>query len=207
MNKMVRKVALLLAVLVLCCLAFSAAADTEVQQQTVFLLDSFDTASALAYGVVPEHLYPFIYPGSNPYPWVEIDTANCTVGKIYVYNRDSDILTPIGSDAAKTYAATADYLYYVTTDNTIKKTDYMGSTIATLYTSSRGSIHNLSAFGNILYFIENGKHLIFLDAITGNTQLVLTEDDLVSAFVFNEDKLVWYNRRGTTILPPGSQPH
>ncbi|MBQ8358967.1 MAG: hypothetical protein IJX37_03490 [Oscillospiraceae bacterium] len=193
MNKMVRKVVLLLAVLMLCCLVFSAAADTEIQQQTVFLLDSFDTASALAYGVVPEHLYPFIYPGSNPYPWVEIDTANCTVGKIYVYNRDSNILTPISSDTAKTYAATADYLYYVTTDNAIRKTDYMGSSIATLYTSSQGSIHNLSAFGNILYFIENGKHLIFLDAVTGNTQLVLTEDDLVSAFVFNEDKLVWYD--------------
>lgn len=193
MNKMVRKVALLLAVAILCCFVFSAAADTVGQQQTVFLQDSFDTASALAYGVVPEHLYPFIYPGSNPYPWVEIDTANCTVGKIYVYNRNTDILTPIGSDTAKTYAATTDYLYYVTRDNTIKKTDYTGSSITTLYASSQGNIHNLSAFGNILYFIQNGKHLIFLDATTGNTQCVLTEDDLVSAFVFNEDKFVWYD--------------
>ena len=195
MNKMVSKLALLLAVLILCGFVFSVAADTATNQQTVMLQECFDTASALAYGVVPENLYPFIYPGSNPYPWVEIDTTNCIVGEIYVYNSDTNILTHIGSDAAKTYAAAADYFYYVTTDNTIKKSDYIGASITTLYTSSLGSIHNLSVFGNILYFVEAGKQLIFLDTVSGNTQQVLTEDDLVSVFVFNADKLVWYDSK------------
>ena len=65
MSKNIQKLSFLLTVLLLCSFAFSATADTTSNQRTVFLQEGFDATSALAYGVVPEHLYPFIYPGSN----------------------------------------------------------------------------------------------------------------------------------------------
>lgn len=115
---------------------------------------------------------------------------------MYVYNRNTNAITPIGTANASRFAATKEELFVVTVDQKIMRTDYLGSNFTELYQTAQGNINWIDNFGNILYFIENNERLVLLDTNTGNTQIVLTAADMVSALVFNADKLIWYNSLG-----------
>lgn len=52
-----------------------------------------------AYALPPIDLYPFVFNGSNPAAWLEMDTEGCVVGRFYVHDRRTNLVTPIGKDS------------------------------------------------------------------------------------------------------------
>ena len=98
--------------------------DTEIITSPVQEPTSHE---AMLYAMAPDHLYPFIYDGTPPSTWREIDTNDCVVGRLYVYDENTQDVTPIGDQIVTTHASNQDHLYYVTSDNLIVQADYSGS--------------------------------------------------------------------------------
>lgn len=64
------------------------------------------------YATVPEGLYVFIYQGTAPYLSVEIDTATCIEGRLYVFDSNNEIVTEISDETVMNYTCNLDALFF-----------------------------------------------------------------------------------------------
>ena len=110
-------------------------------------MDDFDAIWAFDYALPPDYIYPFIFDGSEPYAFTEIDTSSCELGKMYVYDKNNDTLSLVTDEICTTYDGTFDHLYYVTNEQRIFKADYSGSEPVLIYESEGGEITHLITFG------------------------------------------------------------
>lgn len=122
-----------------------------------------------------------------------IDTSCCVIGELYVYNEKSKTVHCVSTDSIVAYAASNDYLYYVTSEWEIIQADYLGEKQSLVYDTQGGRIHDITVFGNILYFVVDGQQLVFVDIFSGNSQSILVQEELKSVYVYDSDKLIWTN--------------
>lgn len=147
---------------------------------------------ALLYALSPDHLLPFIHDGYAPFVWVDVDITNCTIGKLYVYNKISQLTTEISELTVTTYASTKENLFFVTEQQEIFQTDYSGSSATLIYQATGGLIKRLCAFGNMLYFIEDNRHIVTLNTDTLTVRTVMTDENVRAIYMFDFDKLICY---------------
>ena len=197
MKRHFRTTTLVLVALMLCAIILPATSQgmeiTESDKVSADLLGvSQDTLAAMAYAHQPSHLYPFIYDGSDSAPWLKINTSNCVIGGLYVYDQSSNNLARIGEDIATDLVSTKENLYYVTANNTLVKTDYGGTQFCPLYQLTRGDITFLYAFGYLIYIVESNRYLVVFDIETNTAETVWVEDGINRVYPFDRDKLIWY---------------
>lgn len=150
----------------------------------------------LAYGMAPENVYPFVYTGSPPSLHLNIDTSGCAVGKMYVFDKDTEEVIPIGNDTVEMYACTKDYLFYTTNDGRIFQTDYSGSFFVCLYATEQNEISKLISFGEYLYFIKGGNSVVIINTASNETSVVLSGYPVSSVFMFDDNQMIWRNEAG-----------
>lgn len=151
------------------------------------------------YGSAPDGLYIFLYHGTAPYLDMDIDTSECVIDRLYMYDLTSDAVTEISDESVSAYTATKDTLYYITQAQVLYKTDYTGQTREQLYVCSQGTLKDLSSYLNTLYFIENDSEVIYLDTVTGQSQSVLQLDNLELVFLLSETELIATTEEGCSL--------
>lgn len=185
----------LMLVALLCGFPFSVSAETahisdDLQE------DDFDSVAALAYGLPPDNLHPFVYSGQRPFAEMGVDTSLCKVGALYVYNAVSDTVAEIYDGNTTTYASTKDHLFFVTENQTIIQTDYTCSDLSEIYSATRGEVTVMIAFGEYLYFVEGEQHIVVIDVPEISAATVLTAESVLSAYMFDIDKMIWRDGNG-----------
>ena len=185
-------------VFLVCTLTTSVFANTSVSigEMVIEKDNAFDRENAILYALAPEHLLPFIYSGNAPYYWLEIDTTGCEVGRLYIYNANTDEVSAIGDDTVTTYATTQEHVFYVTEDQKIIQTDYAGTDAVTLYTAQCGEITKLLTFGQYLSFVEGKQKVVVYDVPARTARTVLTADAVLSAYMLDVDQLIWIDGNG-----------
>ena len=156
----------------------------------------FTPREAMLYAMSPDHLYPFIYDGTPPSTWREIDTTDCIVGRLYVYDETTDDVSLISDQTVSTFVATKDYLYFVTSDQAIIQSDYTGANLENIYLARQGNITMINAFGYYVYFVEDGSRVVILDVINKRIHAMVSGDSVVSAYMLDTSKLIWYDESG-----------
>ena len=142
------------------------------------------------YATAPDGLYVFIYHGSPPYMSIDIDTSECIVGRLYVYNSATDSVNELSAQTVSAYTYTQTALYYVTTEQKIYKTDYAGANHEYLYQCPQGTISTLKSYWDTLYFIEDQTRIIHLDVASKTAQEIWSYEDLYWALMLNTTQLV-----------------
>lgn len=162
----------------------------------VLAVDDSNAASTMsadnhfAYANAPEGLYMFIYHGSAPYFGLEIDTSECIINRLYVYNAEDDSLAMVSDQAITAYTYTQTALYYVTEEQRLYKTDYSGTNHEFLYQSVQGNIDNLDSYFDALYFIENHTSIKLLDVASKEIQELWTYENLGWVIMLNATQLI-----------------
>lgn len=77
------------------------------------------------------------------------------------------------------------------------ETDYEGTSFATIYQASQGDIAYLYTIGKLIYLIEDGQYIVALDTETGNSETIMARAGVSSLFLFDADKLIWYDDKQT----------
>lgn len=109
---------------------------------------------------------------------------------MYVYHVADNRVVEISGQSVSAYTCTKDALYYATAEQQIYKTDYSGIDHESLYQCNQGTIHNLSSYLNILYFIEDQERVVFLDASTKNAYNIWAYKNLDCVFLLSTTQLI-----------------
>lgn len=182
-----RTVVIILSIAILCSLFIGVFAVTNSNTED---MTTPSTVNPFEYAKAPDGIYVFIYHGSSPYMSVDIDTAECVVGRLYVYNSMTDSVIEISEQSVTAYTYTQSALYYVTEEQKIYKTDYSGTNHEYLYQCTQGDIDNLNSYFDALYFIEDQTTIKLLDVESKTTQEVWAYENLSWAIMLNADQLV-----------------
>ena len=159
-----------------------------------------------SYTMPPDEFFPFVYDGTCPYIWEELDTSDCIIGRLYVHHRNEDVIIEICESQVTSCEDTQDGLYYVTEaePDTIYRSDYSGENRELVFRADGGKYLNLGSF----YFID-GKGIITI--IINDTQAalyhledqkldILMEQAYIKQFGFDYDlesfrlRLCWHGR-------------
>ena len=172
-----------------------AFADGPIHIGTIATTDDLqaareDSLGALSFGIAPDQYFPFIYNGTCPYAWEELDTSDCVVGRLYVHHRTEDIIIEITESQVTSCTETQDGLYYVTADRCIVATDFSGANHTILYQSPAQSLKDLDTYWDILYFIEDDTRVVLLDTETNAVETVLTYDNIQWVDLYTPTQLV-----------------
>lgn len=157
---------------------------------------SHETVAAMACAKAPDHLFPFVYEGSNPAPYLTINTANCVVGKLYVFDKNTNAVLPIADTGAGCIAATLEHLYFVDTNNNVVQTDYTGSFFTTVFEVGENEITYLHTYGQYVCVVENREIVTVINVPQQSAQTVMIGSDVYVMFLFDTDKLIWRNGAG-----------
>lgn len=76
-------------------------------------------------GIAPENYLPFIYVENYPFSDV-IDCSQCQPGYLYVADLATHTVTLVLEEPVSSFTETTDYLFYISQDNQIIRTDYAG---------------------------------------------------------------------------------
>ena len=142
------------------------------------------------YGFAPDGLRVFLYHGTEPFLTVDIDTSECVVDRLYVYNSVTESLSEICNQAVSAYTTTKDALYYITQSQELYKTDYVGQNQELLYVCEQGMLTDLDSYLSVLYFIENESQVIFLDTVTKEAQVMFSRENVDWAYLLSENELI-----------------
>ena len=186
-------------IIALCISAIPASADGIGTIDTGIItppVQDLSPRESMLYAKSPDHLYPFIFDGTPPSTWREIDTSDCVVGRLYVYDENTQAVTPIGNQVVSTFVATKDYLYFVTSEQTIVQSDYSGANHEIVYLARQGNITMINAFGYYVYFVEDGCRVVIFDVINKRIHAMVSSDSVVSAYMLDTGKLIWYDESG-----------
>lgn len=118
------------------------------------------------------------------------------MGRLYVYDETTGDVLPIGNQVISTFVATKDYLYFVTSDQAIIQSDYTGANLENIYLARQGNITMINAFGYYVYFVEDGSRVVILDVINKSIHAMVSGDSVVSAYMLDTEKLIWYDESG-----------
>lgn len=150
----------------------------------------------LAYALPPTDLFPFIFDGKDPASWLEIDTTNCVADRLYVFNKNTEEVLLIGNDTVNNFKTTKDNIYYLTGNNKVTKTDYLGSSFTMIYQSTRDNITYMHTYGDYICFVEDSKYIVVMDIESNIAETVFVCEGISSMFMFDTDKLIWRNGEG-----------
>lgn len=180
-------VSLLLIVALLFSLSTFATADSSRFKEETSLGSKLNP---YAYRTAPDDLYVFLYHGTAPLLTIEIDTTECVVGRLYVYNGVEGTVTEVCDQVVEAYTVTQDALYFITQTQKLYKSDYSSANLKLLYTCDQGSLTSLSSYLNILYFIENDNQVVFFDVATEQSQQVICLENLSWVYLLSETELI-----------------
>ena len=182
-----RTVVIILSIAILCSLfiVVFAVTNSNTEDGTTSL-----AGNSFEYARVPDGLDVFIYHGYSPYSSPNLDTSECVLDRLYVYNSVENSLVTISEQAVAAYTYTQTALYYVTTEQKIYKTDYSGINHEHLYQCTQGDIDNLRSYFDTLYFIEDRSSVILLDVVSKTAQEIWTYENLSWAIMLNDDQLI-----------------
>ncbi len=182
-----RTVIIILSIAILCSLfvvVFAVANSNTEDMTTPIAGNPFEYAKA------PDGLDVFIYHGYSPYSNPNLDTSECVLDRLYVYDSVDSSLVLISEQAVQAYTYTQTALYYVTEEQKIYKTDYSGTNHEYLYQCTQGNIDNLSSYFDALYFIENRSSVMLLDVANKTAQEIWTYENLSWVIMLNADQLI-----------------
>lgn len=175
---------LLIAIIILS-ISVTASADDHISTEPITTaIDPYE------YGTSPDGLFVFLYHGYSPYFTKELDTSACVIDRLYVHNQVTNQIIELSDQTIVRYTETKDALYYVTSDQTIYRTDYTGSSHTPLYQCNEGAIKDLSSYLNDLVLIENNNKVVFVNSSTGVAKTVLIYDNLDWIFILSNTKLM-----------------
>ena len=182
-----RTVVIILSIAILCSLFVGVFAVTNSNTED---MSTSSTVNPFEYAKAPEGLDVFIYHGYTPYSSPNLNTSECVLDRLYVYNSLEDSLVTISEQAVETYTYTQTALYYVTEEKKIYKTDYSGTNHECLYQCVQGHIENLNSYFDALYFIEDQTSIMLLDVASKTTQEIWAHENLSWAIMLDADQLI-----------------
>lgn len=141
------------------------------------------------YSTIPEDIYPFIYRGTAPYLSVDIDTSECVLNRLYVYNETDNSVAEISELSVTEYTATMDALFYVTESNEIYKSDYTGQCAEFIYRGESGAVENMECYYDMFVFTQDDD-IILMDLSTQATQILWTCSDIDYFFILSDTELL-----------------
>ena len=186
---------LLLAILVSALSSSTYAAETSKAAEKNG--DSGDSVGILAYSSAPTNINPFIYNGRHPGTTVEVDTVDCNLNVLYVYDSEAKSFSQISDSTVIAYTATKDGIFFITESGQIVYSDYQGviqENVGTVH----GSVASFDYFDGSLFYVEDGNRIVFVDVQTGVRNVAFTADCIISVYQFDHDKLIW---RDTNDVP------
>ena len=183
---------LILVLLMFACFSPTIFAVNAVENKTTEPKKTYTADEAFRYALAPDHLLPFIFNNRAPFVWVAVDTSDCVTDRLYVYNKLSDKTIEITDEIVTSFSSTNDYLYYTTNEQKIFEVDYTGDNAVMLYQAPQGKIGKLNTFGNLLYFIENNKNVIVYDTASRQAEIITSQNDISSVYMFDFGKIICY---------------
>lgn len=172
---------LLACLLVLPLVGISASAelsDNTLIPQDVAYSDSMNDDI----GIAPENYLPFIYVENYPFSDV-IDCSRCQPGYLYVADLATHTVTLVVEEPVSSFTETTDYLFYVSQDNQIMRTDYVGETHDMIYTAQYGDLSSIEYYNNHLYFLDADYAVDF--ALSTNDTAIMIEVENAASIVPN----------------------
>ncbi len=116
-----------------------------------------------SYTMAPEHLYLFVYDGSPPSYWRDIDTSACVIGSLYIEDKNTGVVTKLADGGLMCNIGCNEFVLYVTEREPQKVwcTDY----------------DNVGEKGQ-LATLEGGTHIVLYDLATTQSQVLVTQQDI-----------------------------
>lgn len=182
-----KTIAIFMTIAILCSLfAVVFAVDISSEEN----MSASPTDNPFEYAKAPDGFDVFIYYGYSPYSCWDIDTSECVLNRLYVYNAEEDSLVMVSEQEVTAYTYTQTALYYVTAEQKIYKTDYSVTNHEYLYQSTQGNIDNLNSYFDALYFIENYASVKLLDAASKEIQELWAYENLSWVIMLNATQLI-----------------
>ena len=147
------------------------------------------------YGMSPKQYYPFRFDGGAPSFRYDIDTSQCKVGLLYVYDTVDNQVLQISDKVLveeDCFFATQDHLYYRLEEDpsAIIRSDYFGENQTVIYRSDYGRIDGAHYYGTNLegkiITRENSNRVCMYD-IANKTVIVLLERYNIISALYSED--------------------
>ena len=150
-----------------------------------------------SYTMAPEHLYLFVYDGSPPSYWRDIDTSACVIGSLYIEDKNTGVVTKLADGGLMCNIGCKEFVLYVTEREPQKvwRTDYTGSSHTVVYEASYGDITQVECYDNVgekgqLAILEGSTHIVLYDFATTQSQVLVTQQDI------DHFNLSLYGRKG-----------
>ena len=106
-----------------------------------------------------------------------------------MFDTTTELVTEISNQIVTTYTCNQDALFFVTLNQEVYKTDYLGQEHEYLYKSESDSIANFENYLDTLYFVESGD-IVFLNYQTREKEIIWTFEDIDWVFRLNDTELV-----------------
>lgn len=135
-------------------------------------------------GIAPEKYLPFIFVEDYPFSDI-IDCSQCLPGYLYVADLEEHTVTLVLDEPISSFTETTDFLFYISQDNHIIRTDYAGVAHDKIYTAQYGDLSSVEYYNNHLYFLD-ADYVVDYDLSNGRSTL-LTEIKNVASVVPSGD--------------------
>lgn len=160
---------------------------------------SIDTFVPNSYG------YPFVYDGTLPEAWGNVDVSDCVVGQLYYRDIVSNEIYFICSDPVLEKCSNDSHVFYVTEAEPTKiyaapLTDFSQRDV--VYETASGAIVTYLTDGphqyenTVLQIVEGNQRFIWLDLTTSTPELVMEQYYIEKATIDSNDAYVvediWY---------------
>lgn len=142
------------------------------------------------YAFPPDGIFPFLYDGTAPFLTLEIDTSDCKIDRLYIYDEQSDRVREVIDETVILYTETNDYLFFMTADKVLYQASYFDTTLFVLYQSSAEEVRDLNSYYQLLYFIEDNHLIRFLDGSTGTLETEVMKEAISTVFLLSQTELL-----------------
>ena len=194
-NKIHRVLSFALVVVLTFCVAFlpsgmdgtAFAVDGHISTE---IIDFTSNADAFAYSIAPTHIYPFIYYGIEPTPYLDIDTSSCLVNYLYTHNSNTNSVHQISTNEVITYTATSDNIFYIDKDYKVYISDFTGSNRISVFQLEEKNYSNFDYFDGLLYFIENDCCVSTIDIATRQKSSIIQSEAITSVVMLDRQKAI-----------------
>lgn len=159
--------------------------------------------------LAPEHLFPFIYDGSNPSAWWVADTEQCVIGGLYVAHKgETGKTVQIADEEILLYAACEDHILYVTKAEPRKvvRTDYSGLSRTVIYEALHGDIVCLEYYDKVgqkgqLVTLEGNSHVVLLDMASSGAEVLMVREDIIEISLgqYGQQGLIWFRKSDNSL--------
>jgi len=186
---------LLAIVLTLCMLismsAMFVSADAIHEDDVVTLIEDSDVA--------PDPFYPFIHKEGRNYAWLGEQLADAISelepDYLYLANLDNNTVRRVLNEQVTAFESNPQYLFAVTKAQKIVRIDYSGGGYTVLHSAVNG---DLAAFEyeNRKLYVADGNKVIRLNTANWKWEELLTKDDIVYIFAYQEGAMLLRDAEG-----------